>query len=47
MIKEALYLLAIANFIIIVTLIHLKKQNVAMSLSVVEIVLVYFALTVQ
>ena len=45
MIKWILFLLAITNLITIVLMIHLKKDNWTRSLAIIEIILVYFALS--
>lgn len=46
-IKYILFMLALANLITIAVLTYKKKKNWAMSLSIVEIVLVYLALTLN
>jgi hypothetical protein len=43
--KYILFMLALFNLIIISILVHKKEKNWAMSLSILEIVLVYLSLT--
>lgn len=45
--KYILFMLALVNLITIAILIHKKKRNWAMSLSILEIVLVYLALSLS
>lgn len=40
-----LFLLAFINLILISLMLHLKKTNWAVSLSILEIILVYFAMS--
>lgn len=45
--KYVFFILALANLIAIAVLTYKKQRNWAMSLSIVEIVLVYLALTIN
>jgi len=45
MIQEILYILAFLNLIFIATAIFKKRNNIAISLAVIEIIIVYFSLT--
>lgn len=45
--KYVLFMLALVNLIAIAVLTYKKKENWVMSLSIVEIVLVYLALTIN
>jgi len=40
-----LFVLAVANLIFIAVLLHFKKQDLALALAILEIVIVYFAQT--